>query len=111
MEEYLKFDLTSAYKVEALEQLIRSFTYKRGLAAELTVIDEVKFTQPQKFENALIVDTYNEAIINRRSGEWHSSGENQWIIRKGEKAIMVTVSSPGNEIVFNAQNTHLRTGG
>jgi hypothetical protein len=103
MEEYLKFDLTSAYQVEALEQLTRSFSYKRGKVAELTVTDEVRFTHPQKFENALILDTYNKAIINRRSGEWYFSGENQWIIRKGEKAIKVTVSSPGNEIIFHAK--------
>ena len=100
IEDYLKLDLSSAYDVETLEKLTRSYVFKRGKISELVVTDEVSYTQLEKFENALIVDTYNQAIMNQLSGEWHLSGKNQWIIHKGKRAIQVTVYSPGNEIIL-----------
>jgi len=103
IEDYLKFDLSSAYDVETLQTLTRSYVYKRGKASELVVRDEVAFCQPETFENALIIDTYNQAVVNQLSGEWHLTGENQWIIKKGNQAIQVTVSSPGNEIIMKAK--------
>ena len=100
LKDYVKFDLTSAYKVSTLQNLARSFTFKRGKFAELVVMDEVKFTQPEKFEIALIVDTYNRAVMDQLSCEWKLTGENQWLIQKGDKAIEIKVSSPGNEIIL-----------
>jgi len=102
LEDYLKFDLSSAYEVETLRTLTRSYVYKRGKYSELVVKDEVEFSQPENFENALIIDTYNQAIVNQPSGEWQLTGDNQWIIQKGNKAIQVTVTSPGNEIIMKA---------
>jgi hypothetical protein len=58
----------------------------------------------------LIIDTYNQAIVNQRSGEWHCAGENQWIIQKGKRAIQVSVYSPGNEIILKEKSVAAHRG-
>jgi len=98
--DLIKYDLTSAYDVHTLQKLTRSFIYTRGETSELTVVDEVAYSQPECFETALVVDTYNQAIENRLSCRWEMTGENQWMIQKGDKAIRIAVSSPGNTIVM-----------
>jgi hypothetical protein len=98
VKDYIKFDLASAYDVGTLLNLTRSFYFERGETSELTIIDEVEFTQSEKFEIALILDTYNRAIQNRLSCTWEMIGENQWRIHKGDKTIEVDIFSPGNKI-------------
>ncbi len=110
IEDYLKLDISSAYDVETLQKLTRSYVYKRGKFSELVVTDEVAYTRPEKFENALIIDTYNQAIVNQCSGEWHLAGENQWIIHKGKRAIQLTVYSPGNEIILKEKSVAAHPG-
>jgi hypothetical protein len=99
-EDHIKYDLTSAYDVNTLQKITRTFNFKREETSELVVVDEVDFSQPEKFETALIADTYNRAIENQLSCEWKLTGDNQWMIQKGDRAIQITVSSPGNEIIL-----------
>jgi hypothetical protein len=53
-EDTLKLDIRSAYAVEELQQLERTFTFRRGAAPALDVSDAVKFSTPQTFETALV---------------------------------------------------------
>jgi hypothetical protein len=50
----LALDIRSAYAVPELRKLDRTFIYRRGANASLTVTDEVGFDQPADFESALI---------------------------------------------------------
>lgn len=99
-EDYIKFDLSKAYKVSTLQTLTRSFNFKRGNNPELIVTDEVSFTQPENFETAVILDTYDPEIKDKLSARWEQTGNNKWILRKGDEAVEITVSSPDNEIIF-----------
>jgi hypothetical protein len=102
-KDFIKYDLSSAYDVKTLKKLTRSFTYKRGNKSKLIVTDEVVFTQPEKFQEALIVATFNQAINDHLSTQWKLIGHNRWRIQAGNKAIKVAVSSPGNKIIFKTE--------
>jgi hypothetical protein len=77
-------DLTSAYVVPELQSYVRTFTYARAGDASLTVADEVKFSTPQTYENALI--TY---------GTWQRDGESAVIVRQKGEAVRVTIDTAG----------------
>ena len=49
-----KLDIRSAYAVPSLEKLERTFVFQRGSKPSLEVRDEVKFSQPEFFETALV---------------------------------------------------------
>jgi len=48
------FDLRSAYPVNDLQKLERSFIFRRGPSPSLEVRDNVRFDSPENFESALI---------------------------------------------------------
>jgi hypothetical protein len=48
------FDLRSAYPVNDLQKLERSFIFRRGPSPSLEVRDNVQFNSPENFESALI---------------------------------------------------------
>ncbi len=50
----LKLDYRSAYAVPSLEKLERTFVFQRGANPSLEVRDDVKFSDPQSFETALV---------------------------------------------------------
>ena len=49
-----KLDYRSAYAVPSLQKLERTFVFQRGPKPSLEVRDDVKFSQPESFETALI---------------------------------------------------------
>ena len=53
-EDRLVFDITSAYPVDELKKLTRTFVYSRAGEGSLTVTDRVEFDQPKRFGTALI---------------------------------------------------------
>jgi hypothetical protein len=55
----LVMDISSAYAVNALKKLQRTFVFSREGSGSLTVTDEVEFASPQTFETALI--TFDKA--------------------------------------------------
>lgn len=110
LRDFIKFDLTSAYKVSTLKNLTRLFTFKRAKTSELIVIDEVEYSQPEKFETAIIVDTYDRSIMDRLSCQWKLTGENKWVIQKGDDAIQIAVFSPGNEIILKEKPVEAHKG-
>jgi hypothetical protein len=79
----LTLDIKSAYKVEDLRKLERSFTYERANPA-LQVVDEVQFARPQTFETALIT-----------WGTVNQTGANELTIADGTGAVRVTVDTGG----------------
>ena len=52
--DVLKLDMRSAYLVPSLQNLERTFTFKRGDKPSLEVSDAVKFSSPEDFETSLI---------------------------------------------------------
>ena len=54
VQDTLVFDISSAYEVETLQKLQRTYVYSRRGAGELTVTDEVHFSRPERFGTALI---------------------------------------------------------
>jgi len=83
----LVLDLRSAYSVEGLETLQRTFVYSRGGAGSLTVTDEVSFAEPQAFETALVT-----------LGKWEREGTDSLIVRWRGKAVRVRLEVEGGEV-------------
>jgi len=84
------FDLRSAYPVEGLQKLERSFTYQRGASPSLTVRDEVAFAAPESFESTLIT-----------WGEVTRLGENEFEISDRGSAVKVEVDTQGRSFHLN----------
>jgi hypothetical protein len=53
-EDTLALDIRSAYAVPELKRLERTFVFRRGASATLTVRDEAAFSEPKSFETTLI---------------------------------------------------------
>lgn len=80
----LAMDLRSAYAVPELSRLIRTFIYRRGAAGpSLTVTDDVAYSSPQAFGNALI--TY---------GQWKRIGDGVRI-EQGGQSVDVSIDTGG----------------
>ncbi len=47
-------DIASAYNIKTLKHLTRTFTYNREGSGGLTIIDDVRFSEPHTFATALI---------------------------------------------------------
>ena len=77
--DVLALDLTGAYDVPHLKSLVRTFTFSRAGAGSLTVEDRVTFTQPGRYETALI--TVSDAL---------RVAPNQLRLGTGEHALDVT---------------------
>lgn len=53
-KDTISFDLRSAYAVDSLEELVRTFVFSREEEGSLTVTDQVRFARPETFGTALV---------------------------------------------------------
>jgi hypothetical protein len=99
-QDTLVFDIRSAYAVEGLQRLTRTYVYSRAGAGSLTVTDDVAFSQPQTFETALIT-----------LGQWKQTGPQTLRIEDGAAAINVQIDTGGAayKIVPAEINEHVHT--
>jgi hypothetical protein len=99
-QDTLVFDIRSAYAVESLQKLTRTYVFSRAAAGSLTVTDDVTFSQPQSFETALIT-----------LGQWRQTGPHTMRIEDGPAAINVQIDTGGAafKIVPTEINEHVHT--
>ncbi len=88
----LVLDMTSAYEMPELKKLERTFTYRRGENAGLTVQDGVSFVEPQRFETALI--TWSD---------WVETAENELTLKDSKGAVRVKIDTGGEPFNISAQ--------
>jgi hypothetical protein len=84
--------MTSAYEMPELKKLERTFTYRRGENAGLTVQDGVSFVEPQRFETALI--TWSD---------WVETAENELTLKDSKGAVRVKIDTGGEPFNISAQ--------
>ncbi|MGB9687768.1 hypothetical protein [Thermogutta sp.] len=89
--DILKMDMSSAYAVKQLERLVRTFVYERTGRGRLTVRDEVAFSSPQEFEEALI--TYSP---------WKRT-EQGWIVGEGRQAVRVRIVPVSGNLLWHEE--------
>ncbi len=89
----LALDVASAYSVESLKKLERTFEFHRD-AAQLMVTDSVEFHSPQTFETALI--TFSK---------WQQLDHNHLLIGEGPSAVLVTIDTAG--IPWTVESTEI----
>jgi len=82
----LVLDIRSAYDVNGLKKLQRTFVFSRKDAGRLTVIDEVEFDSPKAFGTALI--TFSK---------WKQIKSNRLLIGEGPEAVQVNIAIDGGE--------------
>ena len=87
-----KLDIRSAYAVPTLEKLERTFVFHRESKPSLEVRDEVKFSQPEFFETALVT-----------WGEVKSTGENTLEISDGGSTLQVTIDTKGQSFKWRQE--------
>ena len=80
----LALDLKSAYPINDLKQLKRTFVYHRNKPTSFTVTDEVAFTRPKSFETALIT-----------WGKVENISDDELLISDDFGAVRVTVDTGG----------------
>ena len=99
-QDTLAFDIRSAYSVEGLQKLTRTYVFSRAGAGSLTVTDDVAFSQPQSVETALIT-----------LGQWKQTGPQTLRIEDGAAAINVQIDTGGAafKIVPTEINEHVHT--
>jgi hypothetical protein len=92
----IKMDITSAYRVPVLKQLIRTMDYSRDGAGEVDLVDEVTFSSASSFEEALVTH-----------GDWKQIDPNTIMMSLGQGKIMVTIAAPDGFTVKSEQITEL----
>jgi len=99
-QDTLAFDIRSAYSVESLQKLTRTYVFSRQSAGSMTVTDEVAFSKPESFETALIT-----------LGQWKQTGPRMLRIEDGSAAINVEIDtgSVDFKIVPTEINEHVHT--
>lgn len=90
--DLLILDLRSAYAVDELRKLQRTFVYSREGQGSLTVTDEVEFATPQAFETALITYAPERRVEN-----------NSIRIGSSDAAVAVEVDAGDAEFTVNQQ--------
>ena len=88
----LVMDLSSAYAVDSLEKLQRTFEYVHEGPGKLTVTDEVEFSRPESFGTALIA-----------LDKWNQTGRNRLQIGQGTDTLEVEIIAEGGECSLRAQ--------
>ncbi len=92
LRDTLVMDLTSAYAVEQLTQLTRTFVYdRRGLGA-LTVTDECDFSSPEAFGIQFIT-----------FGHWKQKSPTQLIVWQGDQAVLIDIDAGGRRLAISAE--------
>ena len=87
----IAIDLSSAYKVAALERLEREFRYERDGAGRLTVVDSVAFAAPEGFATALVT-----------FGDWRRIGPSMLRVEDDGRAVEVELHTSGPELTLRA---------
>jgi hypothetical protein len=87
-----KLDYRSAYAVPSLQKLERTFVFQRGETPALEVRDEVKFSQPEQFETALVT-----------WGKVNATGANTLEITDGDSTLRVTIDTQGREFKWRQE--------
>jgi hypothetical protein len=90
-----KLDYRSAYAVPTLEKLERTFTFQRGESPSLEVTDEVKFSQPESFETALITWGKIETVDSQTLR-----------ITDGQYAVLVKIDTRGRSFQIKSETIH-----
>jgi hypothetical protein len=78
----LVLDIRSAYPVQTLKILRRTFIFSRQGQGSLRMVDEVEFSQPESFGNALI--TFSK---------WKNAGPTRLVVGEGDEAVQVDVAA------------------
>ncbi|MFW6163122.1 MAG: hypothetical protein ACODAJ_10175, partial [Planctomycetota bacterium] len=85
----LVLDIASAYEVEGLEKLVRTFRYAREGSGSFTVTDEVAFAEPQAFGTALVT-----------FGDWEETDDGGLVVYGFEEAVRVGVEAEGGTVAY-----------
>ena len=85
-------DLRSAYAAPELKRLERTFVFRRGASAALTVRDEAVFSKPTRFETALIT-----------WGNWKKISENEVLVSDEGGAVRVKIDTGGKPFKISAE--------
>ncbi len=85
-------DISSAYKVEDLKTLERTFVFSREGAGKLTVTDVVEFDRPENFGTALIT-------FSKRQ----QPAPDRLVIGEGNEAVEAAVSATGGKFRIDSQ--------
>jgi len=80
----LVLDIASAYPVEGLQMLTRSFVYSREGAGSLTVADHMVCDAPQTFETVLVT-----------RGTFEQVGPTTLKVTDGDQAVLIEITAPG----------------
>jgi len=88
----LVIDMRSAYKVDGLRKLQRTFVYARKGTGSFTVTDEVAFDKPRTFGTALIT-----------LGRWRRDESGSLIVYDTEEAVRVDVRAEGAEYEISSE--------
>jgi hypothetical protein len=80
----LTIDIRSAYDLESLKKLERTFVYSRTEGGSLRVADVAEFSEPTSLGTALI--TFSP---------WRKSGPRQLVIGQGHQALRVDIDTGG----------------
>ena len=91
----LALDIRSAYGVDELESLTRTFVYSREGPGSLTIVDEVAFTAPRTFDAALI--TFSK---------WEKVADDRLVIGQGNGAVEVAISTDGQAWRLQPEEIH-----
>lgn len=82
-QDMVLFDIKSAYDVPGLKRLDRKFVYSRANRGALEVIDRFEFSEPEKFETAILT-----------FGQWYKIGPAALRVADAGKAVRVIVETP-----------------
>lgn len=91
-QDTLALDIRSAYKVPQLKRLERTFVFRRAAAGSLTVRDEVAFSEPERFETALIT-----------WGGWEKVSERELLLADAGGGVRVKIDTGGQPFKVSAE--------
>jgi hypothetical protein len=92
LADTITFDISSAYDVDGLESLRRTFVYSREGEGSLTVTDEVELSRPADFGTALIT-----------LGEWKRREDGSILVYDFDEAVDVRLAAEGGELTVKAE--------
>jgi hypothetical protein len=88
----LVLDITSAYEIPALRKLERAFEFRRGGKGALTVTDTAEFSEPSRFETALVT-----------LGDWIQEAPDRILVHDGESMVRVRIDTGGAAFTFKPE--------
>jgi hypothetical protein len=91
-EDRLVLDISSAYSVPELKSLHRTFVFRRGASAALTVRDEAAFSDPKAFETTLVT-----------WGDWKQLSETELLVSDEGGAVRVKIDTGGEPFKISAE--------